>query len=166
MKKEKPLVDREFRLEKYPGKGGWTYAAISEIPPDKKAPFGWVKVNGRIDTFELSGYKLMPMSSGKLFLPVRAEIRKQIKKKAGDTVHIVLYHDQSHYIIPEEIIACFELEPDKIFKNFLLFTEGQQKAYVDWINKAKTPETKAKRIATMMELVAVKKKLHDVKPES
>ena len=27
----KPLVDKEYLLEKYPGKGGWTYARIPEI---------------------------------------------------------------------------------------------------------------------------------------
>jgi hypothetical protein len=25
---EKPLVNKEYLLEKFPGKGGWTYAAI------------------------------------------------------------------------------------------------------------------------------------------
>jgi len=28
---EKPLVNRKYLLEKYPGKGGWTYAAIPEV---------------------------------------------------------------------------------------------------------------------------------------
>ena len=26
--KEEPLVDKEYLLEKFPGKGGWTYALI------------------------------------------------------------------------------------------------------------------------------------------
>ena len=56
-------------------------------------PFGWVKVRGFIDEFELKQYKLMPMGAGKLFLPVNAAIRKKIKKQAGDTVKIVLYPD-------------------------------------------------------------------------
>ncbi len=49
---EKPLVDKEYLLDKFPGKGGWTYTLIPEIEQDKKAPFGWVKVKGSID-----GYK-------------------------------------------------------------------------------------------------------------
>jgi hypothetical protein len=68
-------------LEKIPGKGGWTYVVINEIAPDKRAKFGWVKVRGSIDDYELNQYKLMPMGNGKLFLPVRAEIRK--KQKTG-----------------------------------------------------------------------------------
>ncbi len=42
---EKPLVDKEYLLEKTPSESGWTYALIPEILPDKNAPFGWVRVN-------------------------------------------------------------------------------------------------------------------------
>lgn len=33
--KEESLVDKEYLLEKFPGKGGWTYALIPEILQDK-----------------------------------------------------------------------------------------------------------------------------------
>ena len=45
------LTDQSYMLEKFPGKGGWTYAAIPEIQPDKKSWFNWVKVKGYIDDF-------------------------------------------------------------------------------------------------------------------
>ena len=149
--KEIPLVDGDYLLQKFPGKGGWTYAAIPEIPLDKKNPFGWVKVKGRIDGFELSQYKLMPMGNGKLFLPVRAEIRKKIRKQEGDTVRVVLYADESRLVVPEEIVECLKHEPGEIWETFSSFTEGEQKAYLDWIYSAKTDETKAKRIAQMID---------------
>lgn len=94
-KKEKPLVNKRYLLEKYPGKGGWTYVSIPEVLRDKSTPFGWVKVKGFIDTFEIKNYRLMPMGNGKLFLPVKAEIRKKINKHAGDWVKIILYADSS-----------------------------------------------------------------------
>lgn len=47
--KEEPLVDKEYLLEKFPGKGGWTYALIPKILQDKHSHFGWVIVNGSID---------------------------------------------------------------------------------------------------------------------
>ena len=68
MKKEKPLVDKVYLLEKFTGKGAWTYAEIPEISQDKTAPFGWVKVKGFIDDYELNQHKLLPMGNGKLFL--------------------------------------------------------------------------------------------------
>ena len=146
----KPLVDQRYLLEKFPGKGGWTYAAIPEILQNKNNPFGWVVVKGRIDDYELKQYKLMPMGNGRLFLPVKAAIRKQIRKQAGDWVHVVLYADHSTLVIPKEIKACFELEPPSTLETFNSFSEGQRKAYLDWIYAAKTEETKANRIAQMM----------------
>lgn len=88
---EKLLVNKKYLLEKYPGKGGWVYACIPEVLQDKHAYFGWVKVKGRIDDYEFKSFHLMPMGNGKLFLPVKAEIRKKIGKKEGDWVTIVLY---------------------------------------------------------------------------
>jgi hypothetical protein len=55
-------------LEKTPGKGGWTYTIITEILPDKKTPFGWVKVKGSIDGFEISKYHLLPLMAKNILL--------------------------------------------------------------------------------------------------
>ncbi|MCR9251413.1 MAG: YdeI/OmpD-associated family protein [bacterium] len=144
------LVNGQYLLQKFPGKGGWTYAAIPEITQNKNNPFGWVKVKGSIDGYELKQYKLMPMGEGRLFLPVKAAIRKVIKKEAGDFVNIVLALDESPIEIPEEIIECFKNEPQRVYESFLNLTEGQQKTYIDWIYEAKTDETKVERIARIM----------------
>ena len=54
---EKPLVDKEYLLEKFPCKGGWTFTIIPEILPDKHSPFGWVKVKGSIDGYKIKNYR-------------------------------------------------------------------------------------------------------------
>ena len=158
---EKPLIDKTYLLHKFPGKGGWTYAAIPEVAQNKKAPFGWVKVKGSIDGYAFRQYKLMPMGNGQLFLPVKAAIRKKIGKHAGDYVHIILYADASPLGIPEEIILCFGNEPQQAYATFMRFTEGEQKAYLDWIYAAKTEETKANRIIKMMDRLQRKLKFYD-----
>lgn len=147
---EKPLIDGEYLLERYPGKGGWTYAALPGIPPDKNAPFGWITVRGHIDGYELSHYKLMPMGNGNLFLPVKAAVRKVIKKEAGDTVRIVLYQETRPLGVPEEWIACMQLQPPA-YERFLGLTQSAQKQLIDWIYDAKTEETKFKRMAEGIE---------------
>jgi len=81
MEAEKPLVNKEYLLEKFPGKGGWTYVRIPEVLQNKNSPFGWVKVKGRIDDYEIKNYKLMPMGNGQLFLPVKSDIRKKSARK-------------------------------------------------------------------------------------
>ena len=86
----KPLIDKKCILERFPGKGGWTYARIPEIKKNKANPFGWVKVRGTIDGYEIKKYHLMPMGNGKLFLPVKAEIRKKKSIAIGENIDVML----------------------------------------------------------------------------
>jgi len=141
----KALVNTTYQMLKYPGKGGWTYVMIPEIPQDKKARFGWVRVKGTIDKYPIKNYKLMPMKGGRLFLPIKSDIRKKIGKEAGDFVKVVLYADSDPLEIPEELLVCLKEEP-QAYKIFLSFTESEQKGYIDWIYSAKREETKADRI--------------------
>lgn len=154
------LVEKEYLVQKFEGKGGWTYVVIPEISPSKKSKFGWVRVRGFIDDFEISQYKLMPMGNGSLFLPLKAEIRKKIGKKEGDKVKVVLFADDSPLELPEELRLCLEDEP-KALENFLKFTDSEQKFYIDWIYSAKKEETKIERIVKTIERVAIGKKMYD-----
>lgn len=149
---EEPLINKEYLLEKFPGKGGWTFAVIPEIIQDKKAPFGWVKVRGSIDDYEFKNYKLMPMGNGKLFLPLKAAVRKQIKKEAGDYVKVILYKDDSPIEIPDELVLCLKDEP-LAYETFVKLKEGEQKAFIDWIYSAKKDETKVERIAATIKKI-------------
>lgn len=150
MKSNKPFVNGEFLLQKTPGKGGWTYVSIPGKIKDKSNTFGWVKVKGSIDDFPIAQYNIMPLNDGHMFLPVKAAIRKKIRKWQGDYVQIILYLDDDPIRIPEEIKECFRQEPASLLSTFQSFTEGQQKAYLDWIYAAKHEDTKANRIAQMM----------------
>ncbi|MCG3166531.1 MAG: hypothetical protein POELPBGB_02310 [Bacteroidia bacterium] len=161
---EKPLVSKKFLLEKYPGKGGWTFARLPDIRPDKKSPFGWRKVRGTIDGFEIRKYHLMPMGNGDLFLPVKAEIRKAIKKHEGDYVHIVLFPDNEPMEVPEEMLLCLNDEPDAL-RFFNALTESEQRYYINWIYSAKKEETKIDRLAKAINRLLKKEKFYLVKDE-
>ena len=150
MEAEKPLVNKMFLLEKFPGKGGWTYAMIPEVLRSKSSSFGWVKVKGQIDSFELINYKLMPMGNGRLFLPVKYEIRKKIGKNLGDWVHIILYADIAPAVIPSDFLVCLKDDPIA-YSNFINHTEKEQKEYIDWIFSAKTDNAKVERIAKILD---------------
>ncbi len=127
---------------------------------DKRSRFGWVKVKGHIDSFELKDYKLMPLGNGNLFLPVRAEIRKKTGKKAGDWVTVVLFPDDAPTEIPGELLAC--LEDDIVaYENFKGYTDGQRKEFIDWIYSAKTEETRVKRIVETLDKLAKGRKFRD-----
>ncbi len=154
------IVDKNYTLKKFEGKGGWTYTEIPEIAPNKNAPFGWVIVSGWIDTYKLEKYKLMPLGNQRLFLAVKSAIRKHIKKEAGDVVHIKLFLDKTPLELPDEIKECFKQEPKKIYQNFLNRGEGEQKAFIDWIYQAKMDETKANRILEMFDKLRKNEKFY------
>lgn len=147
---DKALIDKNYVLEKFPGKGGWTYARIPEILQDKHAPFGWVRVKGSIDGVEIKSYHLMPMGNGSLFLPVKAEIRKKIRKKAGDEIRVILYADRDPVEIPAELHQCL-LDAPKAHDRFMKWTQGKQKGRIDWIYGAKSEQTRADRIWKLLE---------------
>jgi hypothetical protein len=149
-----PLTDRPYLLEKFPGKGGWTFARIPEVLQDPHAHFGWVRVRGSIDGVPIRQYHLMPMGNGQLFLPVKAEIRKKIGKEAGDTVHVVLYADDTPLEIPEDLRLCLEDDP-AASRTFSSFSEGEQRAFCDWIQAAKREETRVDRIAVTLRKLAL-----------
>jgi hypothetical protein len=157
---EKPLVNKKYLLEKTPGKGGWTYTIIPEIQPDSKSPFGWVKVKGSIDGVEINKYHLMPSGKGTLILFAKAEIRKKIKKQAGDYIHVILYLDNEPLEVPEELMLCMEDDPEAL-QFFNSLNESEQHSYVKWIYSAKTDQTKVDRIAKTLVRLSGRQKFAD-----
>ena len=162
---KRPIIDNNYLLERFEGKGGWTFARIPEVKPDKDARFGWRKVRGTIDGFEISHYHLMPMGDGNLFLPVRAEIRKKIRKEAGQLVHVILYPETEPFIIPEEFQICL-MDAPKAKHFFDSLSESEKKYYVQWIYSAKREETKVARITKTLDRLERHLKLYvQEKPE-
>lgn len=144
----KPLINGKFLLQKYIGNAGWIYVLLPEVLKSEGANFGWVKVKGSIDGVEFKKYSLMPYK-GQLFLPVKAEIRKQINKKEGDYVHVILYSDNEPLEIPEEMLLCLKDEPEAL-SFFNTLNENERLAYIKWIYAPKKEETKIERLAKVI----------------
>jgi hypothetical protein len=147
---ESPIINQKYILQKMPMKGGWTFVELPEIPQQLKQPFGWVPVKGTIDGFEINQYKLWTMKTGNMFMPVKAQIRKKIRKEEGDWVMVILYLDDSPLVIPDEFFMCL-MDAPKAHEVFNSFSVTSQKHYVDWIYETKSIETRVNRIAIAIE---------------
>ena len=145
------LLNKEIVLERFPGKGGWTYAKTFGIKPDKSTPFNWTVVSGFIDEIRLSHVKLMPMGDGTLFLPVNKELRKKLGKKEGDSVRLILWSEHGTYKIPDWIHQCLIDAGIQAVNSFYGRSQIEQKSWVDWIEQARTDDLKIQKVITLMD---------------
>ena len=134
-----PLCDADITLEKFPGKGGWTYAPLPATATVPKGWFNMARVSGYIDEYALENASLMSMGQGRLFLPVRADIRQRLGKQAGDTVRLVLYLSQPAATVPSvteaDVRACLADVPGAL-AGFEALPTSQQAAWLAWITAA------------------------------
>jgi hypothetical protein len=157
---DNPLVDKQYLIEKFEGKGGWTYVQIPEIFEGKKPPFGSVRVRGFVDSVEIKQYTLMPMGNGKLFFPLKTTLRKTLRKGEGDFVHIQFFKDDSTVETPDELMVCL-LDSPQALLFYEKLSDSNKKYYIDWIYESKRLETKVNRIAKTIERLENRLKLYD-----
>jgi uncharacterized protein YdeI (YjbR/CyaY-like superfamily) len=104
----------------------------------------------------------MPSGKGTLMLFVKSEIRKKIKKQAGDYVHIILYPDKEPLEVPEEFRLCLQ-DDTEASQFFNSLNENEQHQYIKWIYSAKTEQTKVDRIAKTIVRLSNHQKFADKK---
>jgi hypothetical protein len=149
------ILEGECILERFQGKGGWTFIKIPiSILPTGKA-FGMLKVCGSIDDFTFEGKHLMPMGNGCLFMPISKPIRKAIGKEEGDNVLFKLYRDEIPTTIPEEIIACLEDDPGKL-PLFKKLSDAEQRQWIEYIYSTNSEDAKAQRIIKLLSDLGLK----------
>ena len=131
---------------------GWTYIEIpvdvSEVlRPGQKTSF---RVKGTLDTFPIKLIALIPMGqlgeTGSAFImAVNADMRRGIRKEVGATVRVCLDVDTDSMPLSADLMVCLADDPAALdFFNTL--PKGHQNYFSNWIEEAKTAETKTKRI--------------------
>ncbi len=143
------IIEGDFILEKFPGKGGWTFTRVPPAVLPSRKSFGMIRVCGFIDDFEFEGKHLMPMGDGFLFLPISKPIRNTIRKEQGDIVRLKLLRDEVPSNVPEELIDCLKDDPGKL-QLFQKLSDADQKRWVEFIYSTNSPEIKADRIIKLL----------------
>ncbi len=87
------------------------------------------------------------------------EIRDAIGKKPGDKVSVVMEVDAEPRVVgvPDGLKRALEKD-DAARAAFEKLSYTHKKEYAIWINEAKKPETKEKRIVKTLEMLTEKKK--------
>lgn len=160
MSKPIPIIEGDFEILKMSMKGGWSYVLLPPKHHKTGLPFGWFVVKGSIDDYEINQFKLWPTADNKLFLPIKADIRKKIKKQEGDTVRVTLYEDNSEVIIPDEFLICVNESPMAAF-NFDKMSETSKKQYVDYVYAAKSLDARTRRLAKTIDKLEKGLKYHE-----
>jgi uncharacterized protein YdeI (YjbR/CyaY-like superfamily) len=100
------------------------------------------------------------MGGGKFYMVVNREMREGAKVKAGETVEFVMEKDDEPRAIATPADLLKALSARKSAKNAwdkLSYTH--RKEYIIAIEEAKRPETRARRIAKAVEMIAPISKL-------
>lgn len=139
-------------------KTGWRYIflpndVVAVLKPTSRRSF---RVKGMIDGAFFEGLSLLPVKGDGYILPINGEIRKRIHKDTGDKVSIAFEADLDFKIVfPEDLAMCLAQEEEDL-TFFLSFNKSHQNHFINWLNSAKTEETRAKRLEMIVKAMALK----------
>ncbi|KYP12904.1 YdeI/OmpD-associated family protein [Flavihumibacter sp. CACIAM 22H1] len=145
------------KFEQQGEKTGWTYIPIpqqqaEQLNPGCKKSF---RVKGVLDALEIKGQALLSMGGGDFILPLKADLRKLLGKKKGDTIKLSLELDTEEPGINQDLLTCLEDEP-LARAYFESLTPGHQRYFTKWIEDAKTEPTRVKRVAQTVDALLKK----------
>ncbi|TKC09665.1 YdeI/OmpD-associated family protein [Pedobacter frigoris] len=147
------LLDEILMLERFPGKGGWTYVVLPQLKTPSGKLLGWDKVRALFDEHEVSEIGLMSLGNGKRFLPVKAEIRKVIGKEAGNQIRLQLFSQTEELDIRAEFLLCLEDDPSAL-KYFKSWKAEERDKYISWIEQGQNTEQQVERMAQAVDRIA------------
>lgn len=135
------------QFEKKGEKSGWSYILLDpkragKLKSNSKRSF---RVKGRLDGFAIARTAILPMGDGSFILPFNARMRKATGKKAGDVVLVELELDERPLLLSKDFIASLR-DDHAAFEFYQTLPRSHQQYFSNWIESAKTIETKTKRI--------------------
>ncbi|MEJ7643448.1 MAG: YdeI/OmpD-associated family protein [Chryseolinea sp.] len=146
------------KFDKKGEKSGWTYITISKsnahkLLPGRNTTF---RIRGTIDSYSFQRVAVFPMGDGSFIFPLNLTIRKVIGKKNGDVVKVGIEADTRKLEPSRDLLASLKDEVPA-FEHFKSLSPSHQQYFSNWVESAKTEQTKTRRI--VVAVVALSNKL-------
>lgn len=144
------------RFEEKGEKTGWTYVDVpfdiaQQLKPDTRISF---RVKGWLDHVPIVGLALLPMGGGTFILPLKASLRKALGKGQGALIKLRLEEDVNFKIeTPLDLGTC--LSEEGLLTRFDDLPKSHRDYFINWINAAKTGQTRFNRIAMTVNAMAL-----------
>ena len=112
---------------------------------------GRLPVTGTLNSYPIST-SVFPSDEGGFFVMVGKDVQKFAGVKVGDTVRVTLDVDSASQAVevPEDLAAALA-RSEAAKTAFDRLAPSHQSEYVEWIEEAKRPETRARRIEKTVE---------------
>jgi hypothetical protein len=138
-------VSFEAVLEKRDKIGGGHFVLVPKYVSDFFGAKGRTRVLGTMNGVEIDR-ALIPDGNGRHEIVIGTDVRKKTKVKEGMKIAFTIYRnpEPDAVVIPEELLAALELEPEA-FAKFEKFTPGMKRNMAYWVNTGKQTETRIKR---------------------
>lgn len=91
MKAKKLIENKVLVLNHIPGFGAWTYHLRIPGTRDLDSRWGYLKVSGTVDGYEIKDINLAPRKDEVKLISINKSIRDAIGKSGGDKVTVTLY---------------------------------------------------------------------------
>ncbi len=162
-------IKETFLIHRFKEKGektGWTYiefpaAVANKLKKGNRKSF---RVKGTLDAVPVNALALIPMGEGNFILPLKADLRKKLNKKLGDSLQVNLVEDKDEIIFDQNLMMCLEDLPEAL-EYFNSLTVSHRHYFSNWVKSAKTDATVSKRIARIVNAMLKKQNysemLHD-----
>lgn len=137
----------EAQLEADDGDIGGVFVVVPYTVTEAYATRGRVPIRATFDGFPYQG-SLTPLGDGHHAILVEKQIRRAVDKTVGDMVHVALSRDTAERKItpPDDLAAALAAAPAAA-KYFAKLSFTHQREYVRWLEGAKKPETRTRRLA-------------------
>ena len=147
-----PEHEFEAVLEAGDGDGG-VFVVVPFSVPEVFGTRGQVPVQVTFDGYPYQG-SITPLGDGHHALHVLKQIRKAVDKTIGDTVRVTLSRDvvERKMDAPADLAERLAANPTAA-TYFAKLAYAHQRDYVRWLEGAKKPETRTRRLGEIVEML-------------